>query len=79
MSKGNDDGDEKKKDADSEDDGEALIDSEMRRVATEIHRLREQFAFERIDNTKNSKFTIAAQENNAEQRGDAKGLFSRKH
>ena len=39
----------------------------MRRISAHILRLRTLFAFERIDNTNNSKFTIKAQEEDALQ------------
>ena len=61
------DDDEKEQDADD------LVDTEMRRIAAHIHRLRELSAFERIDNTKNSKFTIKASEEN-EVHGTKKGI-----
>ena len=55
--------DDEKEDGDEDD----LVDAEMRRIAAHILRLRTLFAFERIDNTQNSKFTIKAQEEDALQ------------
>ena len=56
-----------------DDDEDALVDAEMRRIAAHILRLRTLFAFERIDNTNNSKFTIKAQEEDALQGASATG------
>ena len=63
--------DDLKADDDDDECEEDLVDAEVRRVAAEIHHLRSQFAFERIDNTKNSKFTIKAQEEQQATSGGA--------
>ena len=66
------DADTQQEDNEEKKDDDDLVDPEMRRVAELIYRLRSEFAFERIDNTQNTKFTLKAQE---ELQGDRGGTF----
>ena len=62
------------KDDEMERDEHDLVDTEMRRIAKQIHRLRSLSAFPRIESTKNSKFTLQTSEEKEATDGTAKGI-----